>query len=176
MRELKVGPDDVHAIRKVTRSLRRRARLRTPHYSTQRLINACFPGTRVTGRDLPSNVHEMVLVDEGAFRSHRAPHTIVYQRALSSDEQRRAIAHALAHIIFDGGRPVPLEHRADAELRCDRFADELLVPLDELRDWVEIWPSFDFTQREAYLDQCDLLAATFRVPAKVIDQRIRELP
>ena len=173
---LRVGPDDVDQIRSVATSLRRRSGQREPHYSTQRLIDECFPGTRVTGRDLPRSVHEMVIVDRRAWRSHRAPHVIVYQRSLSGEQQRYAIAHGLGHIIFDGAsRPVH-GYDADAELRCDRFADELLVPLDELRDYVTIWPTFDLDRRDDYLDQCDLLAATFRVPAAVIDQRIRELP
>src|SRR4051812_43880761 len=109
MRSLRVGPDDVKTLRSIAASLRRRSRLTQPHYSTQRIIDECYPSTVVTGDDLPANCHEMVLVDEAAFRSHRAPHVIIYQRALSGDQQRRAIAHALGHIIFDGGRRVACE-------------------------------------------------------------------
>jgi len=135
----------------------------------------CFPGTRVTGRTLPDGVHDVVVVHEHVWRSHRAPHVIVYRRDLPTSEQRHAIAHALGHVIFDGhGHCGP--YARDRELRCDRFADELLVPLERLCRVVTAWPSTDPLVHETYLDMVDRLASRFAVPPRVIDQRIRELP
>lgn len=173
---LKVGPDSHVAMREIAESLRRRAEQIEPSFSTRQIIDACFPGTFVTGRRLPRGVHDVVMVDDAAFRSHRAPHVIVYRRDIPTADQRRAIAHAIAHIIFDGPRHSCSAYDRDRELRCDRFGDELLVPLARLREYVSVWPSDDPVEHETYLDQVDQIASHFHVPAFVIDQRIRELP
>lgn len=176
MAALKVGPDDRRTLAAVAASLRRRAEQTEPAFSTRQIIDACFPGTVVTGRALPRGVHDLVCVDDDAFRSHRAPHVIIYGRRGSSAEQRRAIAHALGHIIFDGARGECVERDAARELRCDRFADELLVPLDRLDEYVCVGPSNDPEAMETYLDQVDQISSHFHVPARVVDMRIRELP
>lgn len=175
MQSLKVGPENRQAIAAIAESLRRRAEQAQPAFSTRQIIDVCFPGTRVTGRHLPSGVHDLVCVDEDAFRSHRAPHVIFYNRRLSSERQRYAIAHALAHIIFDGSSATCSHQRDARELRCDCFADELLLPLSRLGEFVSAWPSDDGAAREDYLDQVDRIASHFHVPAVVVNRRIREL-
>jgi Zn-dependent peptidase ImmA (M78 family) len=176
MQSLKVGPNHRPAIAAIASSLRRRAAQSKPSYSTREIIEACFPGTVVTGRHLPRGVDDVVQVDVAAFRSHRAPHVIVYQRGIPTPNQRHAIAHALGHIIFDGASHHGCQRfDEDRELRCDRFADELLVPMCDLRPLVKLFPSSDPDEHEAYLDLADQLASRFRVPPICIQRRIREL-
>lgn len=175
MATLKVGPDDVQTIAAIAASLRRRAEQIEPAYSTMQIIEACFPGTIVTGRRMPDEFDELVDVDARAFRSHKAPHRIYYNRARSTGEQRYAIAHALGHIIFDGPRRRGQREDPRRELRCDRFADELLVPLIELSPYVCAWPSENADEHEAYLDMVDMIASQFHVPASVIERRISHL-
>jgi Zn-dependent peptidase ImmA (M78 family) len=139
------------------------------------IIEACFPGTIVTGRRFDADVDEMVRVDRQAFRTHRAPHVIYYNRDLPTSHQRYAIAHALGHIIFDGARRRGCAEDQLRELRCDRFADELLVPLSELRQYVCAWPSTEPSHQETYLDMVDQIASQFHVPSPVILGRIAEL-
>jgi hypothetical protein len=176
MHALKVGPQNLRTLKDIAASLRRRAEQTIPAFSTMQIIEACFPGTLVTGRVLERGVDELVRVDKRAFRTHRAPHTIVYNRKRSTAEQRYAIAHALGHIIFDGSRSRGCQDNVARELRCDRFADELLVPLEELAPFVCAWPSADRVQNEVYLDMADQIASQFHVPAEVIHRRIKELP
>lgn len=152
--------------------LRRRASLSEPSFSTKLIIEACFPDVVVTGRVLPIGIQEIVArTDEGPI--------IIYSRHLPVAKQRYVIAHALAHLIFDGaegqcgpgyaGDPV-------REGRADRFAEELLVPLVELRPYIACWPRNENTpEHEIYLDQCDEIASRFNVPPFVIDRRIREV-
>lgn len=173
MPKLKVGPDNRNAITEIATSLRRRSEQLEPPYSTRQIIETCFPGTVVTGRMLDRATDEVVQVDQHAFRSHRAPHIIVYNRRRSTAARRYAIAHALAHIIFDGKRWRNRHANPDAELRCDRFADELLVPLAVLREYVCKWP--DDPDRETFLDMRDQIASHFHVPSKVIARQIAEL-
>lgn len=173
MENLKVTSRDRRALAAVADSLRRRADQTEPAFSTRQIIDECFPGTVVTGRVMPQNVHELVLVDEGAFRSHRAPHVIFYSRTLSTDEQRYAIAHALAHIIFDGATGSCWQPDDERERRCNGFADELLVPLRMVREYVGLWPNTE--DRESYLDQVDQISSHFHVPQAVIDRQIRRL-
>ncbi len=172
MKLLKVGPDHLASITSIASSLRRRAGLSRPSYSTRRLIEACFPGTVVTGRELPDGVHDVVRIDESAFRSHRAPHVIVYRRGLSTAEQRHAIAHALAHIIFDGADDTGCaQFHQERELRCDVFADEALAPLGDIQRAIAGWSPDP--GREAYLDRVDQLASSFHVPAACIERRVQ---
>lgn len=145
------------------------------------IIAACFPGTIVTGRRLRSGVDETLRVDQSrdwrVGRGHRREHVIVYNRDLSAPEQRYAIAHALGHIIFDGLHHFGCHlYDAACEARADRFADELLVPLEELAPYVCAWPNVDPDEHEAYLDQVDLIASHFNVAARVVAKRIQELP
>lgn len=177
MESLKVGPDHRETIASIALSLRRRADQIEPAYSTRQIIDVCFPGTVVTGRSLPRGVNDMVKVDDAAFRSHRAPHVIVYRRDLPTAEQRLAIAHALGHIIFDGAAHRQCSaYNPRRELRCDRFGDELLVPLVELAPYVCARPSKDPEQHETYLDMVDEIASHFHVPTSCIHRRILELP
>lgn len=172
-----MGPDDVTTIARVAASLRRRAMQTSARASTTAIIDTCFPGTRVVGRRLPRGVHDVVVIDDQVWRSHRAPHVIVYRRDVPTAEQRYAIAHALGHVIFDGtGGHCGRHFDRDRERRCDRFADELLVPLTHLGRLVTAWPSSDRDAHEVYLDLVDRLASRFAVDAAVIDKRIRELP
>lgn len=175
MASLKVGPDDFEAIASIAASLRRRAGQVEPSYSTMQIIEACFPGTIVTGRRLAVDTDELVHVDDLAFRTHKAPHRIFYNRNKSSGEQRYGIAHALGHIVFDGPRRRGHAEDPARELRCDRFADELLVPLVELRPYVCAGPSFDDERHEIYLDMVDMIASQFHVPSSVIERRIEDL-
>lgn len=171
MEALKVTAGNERALAAIAESLRRRSEQTEPAYSTRLIIDACFPGTIVTGRALPTPVHEMVLVDAAAFRSHRAPHVVFYSRALSTDAQRYAIAHAIAHIIFDGGaRRTCGEPFDERELRCDAFADELLVPLERLREYIGLWREDD--DPIAYWDQVDQISSHFHVPQSVVHRRI----
>lgn len=176
MESLKVTASNRDAIAAIAESLRRRSDQVEPSFSTRQMIDVCFPGTIVTGRTMPRQVHEMVLVDQDAFRSHRAPHTIFYSRRLTTPFQRYAIAHALAHIIFDGANGSCWRKHDERERRCDAFADELLVPLRSLREYVCVWPGHEGEDHERYLDQVDQIASHFHVPQRVINRRIRELP
>jgi len=175
MESLKVTAKNREAIAAIAESLRRRSDQSEPAFSTRQIIDVCFPGTIVTGREMPRQVHEMVLVDPDAFRSHRAPHIIFYSRKLSTPSQRYAIAHALAHIIFDGANGSCWRRNDERERRCDAFADELLVPLTALGEYVCVWPGHVGDDHERYLDQVDQISSHFHVPQRVIDRRIRQL-
>jgi Zn-dependent peptidase ImmA (M78 family) len=176
MESLKVTSQHRAPLKKIAASLRRRADQVEPSYSTMQIIDACFPDTIVTGRVFRPGIEEMVRVHERAFNTHRAPHVIYYNREMSTGEQRFAIAHALGHIIFDGkGHDGRCAVDAEREQRCDRFAEELLVPLDELRPFVCAWPSRDPSKNDAFLDMSDQISSHFHVPARVIHKRIREL-
>jgi Zn-dependent peptidase ImmA (M78 family) len=175
MESLKVTAKHHEALAAIAESLRRRSDQTEPAYSTRQIIDVCFPGTIVTGRMMPREVNELVVVDQDAFRSHRAPHVIFYSRKLPTANQRHAIAHALAHIIFDGANGSCWRANDERELRCDAFADELLVPLLSLREYVCVWPGHRGAERERYLDQVDQISSHFHVPQRVIDRRIRQL-
>lgn len=151
--------------------LRRRAGQTEPAFSTRQIIDACFPDVLVTGRDLPPGIDEAVSVA-------RAGSVILYRRALPVSSQRIAIAHGLAHVIFDrtrgGCRPGSAGQPA-REARADRFAAELLLPLSVLREYIGRWPSKIEIEQEKYLDQADEIASHFNVPAGLVDKRIREI-
>ena len=155
----------------VAANLRRRSGQIEPAFSTRQIIEACFPDTLVTGGSLPPGIDEMV--------SRRADGpVIIYARSLPGPCQRFAIAHALAHLLFDNSsarvRPGCLGIPANEE-RADAFAAELLAPLDELAPYVGCGPSRDPEEHEIYLDQVDEIASHFALPAHVIDSRIRLL-
>lgn len=176
MESLKVTSRHRRPLAKIAASLRRRADQVEPAYSTMQIIEECFPGTIVTGRLFRPGIEEMVRVDERAFRTHRAPHRIYYNRDLPSCEQRYAIAHAIGHIVFDGkGHDGRCAFDEEREKRCDRFADELLVPLAELRPYVCVQVAANPDEVDAYLDMRDQIASHFHVPARIIDKRIRDL-
>lgn len=157
----------------IAAALRTRAGLTKAPYSTTKIIQACFADVVVTGRVLPP------LVDELVTRTADGP-LIVYRRGLSSGEQRLAIAHALAHLIFDDVADAAGVGRVGTpacEERADRFAAELLVPLADLSRVVQIWPARASrgAAREHFLDHVDQISALFNVPSAVILERIRRL-
>lgn len=135
------------------------------------MLDTCFPDVVVTGRVLPIGFNEVVA------RTPEGP-IIIYNRHMPVARQRLAIAHALAHLLFDDEssccRPGFVGDNL-VEDRADRFARELLVPLLDLRLLVVRWPSNDNAAHECYLDHVDELASHFNVPSYVIDERIREL-
>jgi Zn-dependent peptidase ImmA (M78 family) len=155
----------------VAADLRQRANQTEPAFSTHHIVEARFPGALVTGRDLPPGIDEAVSETPAGV-------VILYRRSLPTSSQRFVIAHALAHLLFDGrtgaARPGSRGPRAREE-RADRFAAELLVPLELLAEYVGRWPSDHPVEREKYLDQVDEIASHFHVPSGLIDKRIREL-
>lgn len=134
--------------------------------------DAAFPDARITGRELPPGVDELVAVTaEGPL--------VIYARGLSTAGQRFAIAHALAHLLFDVGVDVhgvqPDEpYDAERETRADAFAFELLCPRCQLLQHIVLWPDSD-DDAEGYRDQVDQIAAEYHLPPAAIDQQIREL-
>lgn len=134
-------------------------------------MSAAFPDVLVTGYELPRGIDEAVSrTAEGAV--------ILYRRGLSTAEQRVAIAHGLAHLIFDerSCRTTRTPWRDVArERRADTFAAELLVPLDELAPLLRVLPSRDRDEQQLYLDHVDHLASIFQVPSQLIRSRIRTL-
>ena len=136
----------------------------------------CFADTVVTGRVLPKDVDELVTRTS-------AGGLIVYKRGLAVPDQRFAIAHALSHLLYD----LDAEHDAagvgfvgnpKCEARADAFGAELLVPLADLAQHVNQWPSNPVAttaEREHYLDQVDQIAGIFNVPQWVIAKRISKL-
>lgn len=155
----------------IAAELRLRAGQIEPPFSTRKIVSACFPKALVTGGQLPALVHEIVT-------SYPDGPVIVYARSLSGPEQRFAIAHALAHLLFDDAGACMSPGRAgvsDSEARADAFAADLLAPLELLRRLVTRMPSTDSEEHEIYLDHVDEIASTFSVPAHVIDSQIRRL-
>ena len=164
---------DVAVLASVAADLRQRSGETEPLFSTRKIIDACFPGLVVTGRELPAGIHEAV---------SRTPQggVLIYNRALPTAAKRFAIAHGLAHLLFDDGMSacrVGFVGDPAVEARADSFAEELLVPLEALREHVARQPSSNETsmEREFYLDQVDEIASHFHVPSHVIDKRIREM-
>lgn len=164
-------PLSLIAITDIAAALRRSAGQDEPAFSTRAIVGTCFPDVLVTGATLPPGVYGALshAPDGGAV--------ILYARGQPAAVQRHAIAHELAHFIFDGveahrrpGEPAdPV-----AEWRADFFADELLVPLAELRPYVGRWPSGD-GDYDFYLDMVDEIASHFGVLAPVADRQIRSL-
>lgn len=155
----------------IAADLRRRSDQVEPSYSTRLILEACFPDALVTGARLPAGVDEMVSLRDGSP-------VIVYKRSLSGPEQRRAIAHAIAHLVFDGAEPGVRPGCAGVDVieqRADLFAAELLAPLVELEPYVGRWPASDPEEHEIYLDMVDEIASHFVLPASVIDEQIRRL-
>ena len=155
----------------IAAELRQRAGQAKPPFSTRQIIEACFPTALVTGGCLPAGVDELVSVySDGPV--------ILYKRSLSGPEQRLAIGHALAHLIFDDERVCMRPGRAGVlanEERADAFAAELFAPLESIAGRVRRLPSEDLEEHEIYLDHVDEIASTFAVPAYVIDLQIHRL-
>ena len=151
--------------------MRRQAGQNQPAFSTQAIIKRCLPRTLVTGRDLPPGILEAVA------RTDRGP-VILYARGVPIGRQRLAISHAIGHLIFDGASAFrqPGQGRIEhVERRADAFAEELLVPFDELKKYVRCWPSRKRAEHEVYLDMVDEIASRFKVPSEVVNRRILKL-
>lgn len=155
----------------IAAEIRHRSNQTEPAFSTRQIIDECFPDVLVTGSRLAPGIDELV------SQTSEGP-VILYQRGLSAPDQRFAIAHGLAHLIFDGKegacRPGYLGDPG-REGRADLFASELLVPLLDLEPYVGRWPSDDPADHDIYLDMVDEIASHFNAPAMVVDQRIRLL-
>lgn len=155
----------------IAASFRSRANLRTPAFSTSKIIESCFPDTVVTGRHLPEGVQELVTV------TPTGP-LILYQRKLPILEQRFAIAHALGHLIYDfrDGRSLAPLFDPAVESRADDFALELLTPLEHIRKCAPAMPEGDDSlDREEFLDQVDEMASRFQAPPWAIRRQIQRL-
>jgi Zn-dependent peptidase ImmA (M78 family) len=152
----------------IASDLRRRAKQAVPAFSTSRLVSTAFPDAIVTGYDLPSGIDEAVSRTKDGI-------VILYRRGMSTAEQRVAIAHGVAHLLFDDDCRSGFVGSAARERRADAFAAELLVPLDELAKLLRVLPSKDPDEQQLYLDHVDHLASVFQVPAPLIRVRIREL-
>lgn len=155
----------------IAADIRRRAEQTRAPFSTSRIIETCFPDALVTGFRLPPGVDEIVtLCREGP--------TILYSRALPVPDQRFAIAHALAHLLFDDASVCMLPGRAGVEAveaRADAFAAELLAPLSEIVADLGRRPSDDPEDHELYLDYLEQLASRYGLPVQVIDAQIRRV-
>lgn len=162
---------ELYDLIRVAGKLRRDAGELDPPYSTTRIIEVAFPTCVVMGRHLPRRVDEMVT------RTPDGPN-IVYRRGMSTAQQRFAIGHGLAHLLFDDHTTSCRIGRAGVhfnEQRADDFSAELLVPMFELRKVARWWASKRPHDRDLYLDHVDQLASLFHVPQSVIAQRIRML-
>lgn len=155
----------------IAADLRRRAGQLTPPFSTHRIIETALPEALVTGAQLPAGLDEVVSRRDGKP-------IIVYQRKLSAPEQRNAIAHGFAHVLFDDfqiGRMKPgCAGHPRIEARADLFAAELLAPLASVRRFARRRPATG-EEHELYLDHVDEIASIFGMPADVIDLQIRRL-
>jgi Zn-dependent peptidase ImmA (M78 family) len=160
----------LNSLADVASDLRSRAKQTRPAFSTNQIIAMTFPEVLVTGYELPCGI------DEAVSRMTRGP-VLLYRRSLSTAEQRVAIAHGLAHLIYDDDARCARGRAGSPsrERRADAFAAELLVPLDELAKVLRVMPSKDPDEQQLYLDHVDHLASIFQVPSSVIRKRIREL-
>lgn len=155
----------------VASELRIRSGQSLPSISTAKIMRTCFPHVHVTGRVLPAGIHE-------AVSRTSSGDVLIYARGLSSAEKRFAIAHGMAHLLFDGEESACLPGRsgvASVEDRADRFAEELLVPLHELAKYARLTPSNDPDRQEFFLDHVDEISSRFHVPSAVMERRMRKL-
>jgi hypothetical protein len=158
----------------IAADLRRCAGQDRPAFSTRAIIRSALPLALVTGRFLQPGVNEI------AANTNEGP-VIIYSRNIGAVHRRHAIAHGLAHLLFDDDpdsacRPGFAGDPA-VEARADLFADELLVPLAVLRPFIAHWPQSisDGPDYEIYLDQVDEIGSIFQAPNHVIERRIRLL-
>ena len=150
----------------------RAARLRsgqlTEPFSTRRIVETLFPAAVVAGGQLPSRVQEAVSI------RHEGP-VILYSRDLEPPDQRFVIAHAIAHLLYDGnadGAGVGFVGDPMREERADAFAAELLVPLARLDAVMD--PDIS-SSGDLHLDEIDRLASRFNVPRWLIRKRVQDL-
>jgi len=162
--------------------LRERAELTKPPYSARTLIERCFPALVVTGESLPRGVFEATTIHDGK-------RIIVYNRRINTAAQRVAIAHGLAHLLFDlvdkrgrlechgvEAREAAGGNHDAVERRADLFAGELLVPFDDLDAHFEgdLFPRSPAARR-VFDDDVDHVASTFKVPPGFVRWRLFDL-
>lgn len=150
----------------VAYDIRQRVGKKGTYYSARTVIETCYPDVMVTGAALPPGIAEVVEVRGGQK-------TIFYNRRINPMAQRVAIAHGLAHIIFDLGTVERRECLRESERmatsrverRADLFAGELLAPLDEIDEHFDddLFPR-DPALRQHFDDEVDHIASTFHVP------------
>ena len=157
-----------------------------PPYSTTIVTRKCFSDLHVTGAALPRSVLEMVQV--GASGK-----VLYYNRKASESDRRVGIAHGLHHLLSDlrenpdfGLRECNVAARRleqvgrlppdGAEIACDIFAGELLVPFDVLDRYApaSLFPRGEADQH-AFADETDRIASRFNVPAWFMGWRLRDL-
>lgn len=156
----------VGGVAEVARAIRVAAQQFAPPYSLSAILEVVSAAAVITGCELPDGVEEVVAVTEDGP-------LILYRRELSTEDRRFALAHAIAHLVYDlDGSAYVVDD--DRERRADEFALELLAPSDEMERKLVYLPE-DGEDRSIYMDQVDLIAAHFHVPAPQIDKRIREL-
>lgn len=104
---------------------------------------------------------------------------IFYQRSLPSSQQRLAIAHAFAHLLFDveGDKVANEDNCGDSavELRADEFAAELLAPA---RLVVQSFPEHLLERPDdddAVLDVIDGISSKFNVPRWVVRAQLSRI-
>lgn len=164
-------PGAVKSVVEVARQLRREAKQTRPPFSTHKIVETAFPDAVVSGRPLPPGVLELVSM------TANGP-VIIYARHLPVPQQRFVIAHALAHLLFDGTNAFIRQgerRNMAVEDRADWFAEELLAPVSRLRRCVRVYPTDNAKCVHVYLDHVDEIASRFVVPSAVIDKRIRSM-
>lgn len=154
--------------------LRTRAGATEAPYSGRAIIEKCFPHVLVTGGHLPHGVAEVVETRGGKV-------TIWYNRRMTTGAHRIAVAHGLAHLVFDApdGRlqcGAASSGRVPAERRADLFAGELLAPLADLdRHFVGgLFPRMP-VDRLAFDDEVDHAASKFKIPTGFLRWRLHDL-
>lgn len=158
-----------------------------PHYSTNVVHRAFFPDVHITGANLPSGVVAMCEAGLGGRR------TIFYNRREPPASQRVGIAHEFHHLLTDLKSPEFHETRecntstrqleaagylptSMAEIACDLFAGELLVPFDVLDRYAPdiLFPT-ELPLQQAFEDEVDRIASKFNVPTPFMAWRLRDL-
>ncbi len=155
-----------------------------PPYSSRHLIETVFPKIAVAGADLPRGITEMAVAEKtkrALYYSKRVPHS----------SQRVGLIHGLYHHLSDikseaGLRECNLQLRElaqrvprlkdPAELACDLFAAEVLVPLDVLHAMSpdRLFPK-EPKRRAAVDDEIDHLSSKFNVPKGFMRWRLFDL-
>lgn len=148
-------------------------------------MRECFPDVRATGAELPRGVVEMV-----ERRNGRA--VLFWNRRVGTPLQRVGILHGAYHLISDltegdsSNRECNLEVRqlerdgvvcrTAAEVECDLYAAEILLPFDRLDPASpdQLFPR-DPDEKHAFDDICDGLASRFAVPVGFLRWRLWDL-
>jgi Zn-dependent peptidase ImmA (M78 family) len=153
----------------VAEAIRCQAQQTEPPFSLPEILEGLCLNAVVAEHDLPDGIEEIVSVTaDGPL--------VILRRDLVLSERRFAIAHAIAHLVYDLPALTSRSGRItdeDREIRADWFARELLAPRRCVRPRIVYWP--DGVEIDIYDDQLARLASRFQVPSRAIDQQIREL-